>query len=68
MTDEYRKKIEITDTGMVIASVFDANGNRKGLEFFTQFISTNNAVERSLKKAHAWADQRIHLCMLYERD
>lgn len=37
----YKKIIEITSTGMVTAEVFDSKGKCKGLEFFSQFISTN---------------------------
>ena len=59
---KYKKEIEITSTGMVIAKVVDEKGSAKGLEFFSQFISTNSSVERSCKKAHAWANERIAVC------
>ena len=59
---KYKKEIEVTSTGMVVARVKDELGNTKGLEFFSALISTNKAVERKCKKAHSWADERIKIC------
>jgi len=58
----YRKEIEITSTGMVIARVIGPDGLKKGYKFFDQFISTPANVERSCKKAHAWSDEYMKIC------
>lgn len=62
----YKKDIKVTATGLVIARVLDEDGNLKGSKLFTQFISTNSSIERSFKKAHKWADERIALCIKQE--
>jgi len=62
---EYRKEIEITDTGMVVARVFGGD-RRCGLEFFTSIRSSNKVVEKKAKQAHKWADERIRICKLQE--
>lgn len=62
----YRKDIEVTSTGMVVAKVMDSDGRVKGLEFFSAFIRTNKAVEKQCKKAHKWADERIAICKRQE--
>lgn len=59
---KYYKDIQSSSTGMVIAKVYDENMECKGLEFFTQFFTTNKSVEKSFKKAHKWADERIAIC------
>lgn len=59
----YHKVIEQTDTGMVIASVYDnITGNRIGLEFFTWPPLIQ---ETRLKRAHKWADKWIENCIKY---
>ena len=63
---EYKKVVEVTRTGMVMAEVTGSDGKLKGLEFFQQFITTNKAVERDCKKAHKWADERIAICLRQE--
>ena len=60
----YRKNIEITDTGMVIASVYSSDGRRTGLKFFTGIFSS---VVDKAKKAHAWADRHILICQNWEQ-
>lgn len=58
----YRKEIILSDTGMVIAEVF--NGARRcGLKFFDNPFVTK---ENKFIKAHEWADGHIKLCRQYE--
>ena len=59
---KYRKEIEVSSTGMVIARVIDDCGGTKGLEFFSSIFNTNKRVEKNCKKAHSWADERIAVC------
>lgn len=64
MSATYIKNIEKTDTGMVIARVYDVStGKRVGLEFFHTYFWRNQ--ERTLKRAHAWTDQWISNCSKY---
>lgn len=58
----YRKKVEVTQTGMVVATVRRHDGCCVGLEFFSGVFNSNYAVEKRAKEAHAWADERIALC------
>lgn len=60
----YRKKIEVTDTGMVVAQVYADDGRRVGLDFFTPFplYRTVKAIEAQAKKAHKWADDYMVMC------
>ena len=59
----FGKTIEQTDTGMVVAKVFNlATGERVGLEFFSFPFSSQ---ERRLIKAHSWADKWIANCETY---
>lgn len=58
----YTKTIEQTDTGMVIASVWNPNGGRIGLAFFN-FPPFFQAAR--LKRAHRWADRWIANCEKY---
>lgn len=63
----YTKKIEITDTGQVIASVFASDGRRVGLQFFTSFLYTVKSTKRNAIRAHKWADDYIALCEGFEK-
>lgn len=57
------KFISQSDTGVVIASVYNQNtGNRVGLEFFhwPPFFQ-----ERRLQRAHRWADEWMKNCEKY---
>lgn len=54
--------VEITSTGMVLATVTGPDGLKKGHKFFSQFISTASSVERSCKNAHAWCDEYMKVC------
>lgn len=61
----YSKSVEISDTGMVAASVFaHAADNhclrRTGLKFFN---TTFTSLEYRTKKAHEWADKHMKLCL-----
>lgn len=59
----YRKKIEVTDTGMVVASVFAADGRRIGLEFFNSwFVNSPRTLVKKIGSAHKWADRMIEIC------
>lgn len=58
----YAKEIEQSDTGMVIASVRDAQGKRVGLAFFN-WPPFSQAVR--LRRAHKWADRWIANCEKY---
>lgn len=62
----YRKEIEVTDTGMVIARVFAEDGRRVGLKFFTPFARTVSSIDRHAKAAHRWADAYIQMCLTVE--
>lgn len=69
--DYYSKTVEITDTGMVIASVFAhaADGHRLrrvGLKFFTPLFRTTSMIEKSAAKSHKWADEYIKVCNKHE--
>lgn len=60
---KYEKKIEQTDTGMVIASVIDTEAKQRiGLAFFTwpPFMQKTR-----LKRAHKWADHWVKNCEAY---
>ncbi|HBG32056.1 MAG TPA: hypothetical protein DDW98_15765 [Gammaproteobacteria bacterium] len=64
----YRKVIEVTCTGMVVAQVFSADGRRVGLELFAGILGNSpGAIERRFKRAHSWADKQISVCEKYER-
>jgi hypothetical protein len=58
----YTKEIEQTDTGMVIAYVWDVRGERVGLEFFywPPFFQAAR-----LRRAHKWADRWVANCEKY---
>ena len=58
----YRKVIEITDTGMVFASVY-CGERRVGLKWFDAWPI---GVERKAKKAHQWADKHMVICQEQE--
>jgi len=59
---KYTKTIYSTGTGMVRAEVKDnATGADVGSEWFMGIFSTNASVERRMKKAHAWCDERIRI-------
>lgn len=61
----YRKKIEVTPTGMVIASVLSADGRCVGLSFFSgwaYFRPSPTNVKRNCNAAHKWADKMIKVC------
>lgn len=65
----YRKNIEATSTGMVVAKVFSADGRCVGLEFFSNFFrSSPAALEKNFKKAHKWDDRVIELCEEWEEE
>jgi len=62
--DHYTKTVEVSDTGMVTASVF-ANAEdghqvrRVGLKFFGNPFTS---LKSRLKKAHIWADEHAETC------
>ena len=58
----YKKRIEVSGTGMVIGEVLNVEDRRVGIKFWSSFINTNKSVERNCKKAHKWADERIRVC------
>lgn len=63
MNTRFEKRIEQTDTGMVIAEVYElARGRRVGLEFFT-WPPFAQAVR--LRRAHRWANEWIGNCEEY---
>ena len=62
----YKKKIQITSTGMVIASVYSSDGRRVGLKFFTSFFNSTEKTESNAIKAHSWADAHILMCVRQE--
>jgi hypothetical protein len=64
---EYKKYVEVTDTGMVIASVYFGD-NRKGVEFFSSLFGSNKSIEKRCRRAHKWADERIKVCARQERN
>lgn len=64
----YIKKVEISSTGMVIASVYRNDGRRTGLKFFTPFFATIRGIERQAQKAHKWADKYCIMCQQQETD
>jgi hypothetical protein len=63
---KYRKQIEVTDTGMIVAQVFAEGGRRVGLKFHHPsvfgFNDTVAKVEKACQKAHAWADAHMAMC------
>lgn len=59
---KYHKVIEITDTGMVFASVY-CDDRRVGLKWFDVWPI---GVERKAKKAHEWADKHMATCQEQE--
>lgn len=60
---EYSKRIQITDTGMVIGEVFASDGRRVGLMFcHSGIFNSPNAIEKRAKKANKWADQMMKVC------
>lgn len=59
----YRKEIEITDTGMIVAEIY-RNETRVGLNFFSQYPWRTK--ERTAELAHKWADNWIEYCKKYE--
>lgn len=60
---KYTKKIEVTDTGMVIASVYrTSDSKRVGLEFFNSIIKTQRLMDNTCKRAHNWTDWWIKMC------
>lgn len=63
----YTKTIEQTDTGMVVAKVYNSAGARVGIEFFTWPCFSQR---RRLERAHKWADKWIANCeeLCIERD
>ncbi len=63
MNSNYTKKIESTSTGMVVASCYHINGDRVGVEFFSNPF---NSLETRFIKAHKWADKRIEICEKHE--
>lgn len=63
----YRKEIEVTDTGMIVARVFHKDGRRVGLKFFTPWgLRTTKAIKKHGLKAHAWADAYMLMCETIE--
>jgi hypothetical protein len=64
----YRTRVEITDTGMVVASVFAPDGRRVGLDFFSPIVATTKAIQRNAKKAHEWAKNHAAMCARMETD
>lgn len=55
----YTKKIEVTDTGTVFASVFAPDGRRVSWEIFggpSFFRKSPARTAQVLKEAHDWAD------------
>lgn len=70
---EYIKKIEITDTGMVIASVYrnDSSNDsiRVGIKFFSSspFFNKPKHIEKRADNAHKWADEYIKVCKIKEQ-
>ena len=68
MTVTYKKNIERTHTGMLIAHVYRYNENNErhtvGLNFFGNFWFESE--ERSFKRAHKWADNIISVCQEHE--
>jgi len=60
----FNKAIQQSDTGMVIASVFDESGQRVGLKMFTWPPFDRNQHKR-LERAHSWADKWIENCERY---
>lgn len=61
--DGYTKTIEISDTGMVVAKVYNPIGTRVGLKFFNGIF---DIAENRFIKAHSWADRHIKTCAKYE--
>lgn len=69
--NKYRKQIEITHTGMVIASVYRVKAGveeKVGLNFFSPFISTIKSIENKAILAHKWADDYIKMCERQETE
>jgi hypothetical protein len=60
---DYRKQIQITFTGMVVAKVFFKKDRPVGLQFYNSIFDSK---KRRFLKAHKWADQHIKLCEDYE--
>ena len=63
---KYEKRVKITDTGMVVAEVYAADGRRVGLRFFSSMFPSTKRTEANAKKAHAWADGHISMCARQE--
>jgi len=63
----YRKQI-ITEGrfGGARAEVYAADGRCVGHRIFMPFFETNRTIEKALRKAHAWADERIRICQEHE--
>ena len=61
----YTKEVTVNAFSMVTAKVF-YNNKLCGHKFFSSMISTNKSVERRLKKAHKWCDERIEICKRLE--
>lgn len=59
---EYRKEIQLTPSGMVIARVYRRDIS-SGYSFFHGLFDNT---EKRFQKAHKWADNLIELCEKYE--
>lgn len=64
----YTKTIEITDTGMVFASVHAhaKDGHCLSRVGSTQYSSISTSLQTKCNQAHAWADKRKTICLAEE--
>ena len=70
---KHYKEIEITESGMIIASVYCEDGRRTALEFFNRGLldhfrnrQTAEHIEKRCIEAHEWADKTIAVHDKYE--
>ena len=67
---KYRKEITVDSSSCVTVNVFDDKGANVGTkwyiysllaEMFPFIFSQNKAVEKRIRKAHKWADERMRI-------
>ena len=58
----YKKQIIVCETGQVIATIWAEHNRKVGVKIWKPIFSSNAAIEKTCKKAHKWADERILMC------
>ena len=64
----YKKQIIVCETGQVIAIIWAENQRKVGVKIWKPFFHSNSSIEKTCKKAHKWADERIQICLNQEHN